>query len=283
MSENIQSQEQKKEFVCRIVEKYGNKLWHYTDINALNGILNNKEIWFCSSANMNDSKESKGFIEDIKTEVQNETGKKRKVDDLFKRIEERLKCEYPFVFCLSKAEDDAAQWERYAGGGRGVAIVFNAEKIVHLICHNNFIFNEEYYVYDVKKHQMKNIIVKYINTGELELFSTVEGMIDNLLLCATIHKHKGFSSEQEIRLAPLFVKDDDPHLNFKVADTIKKVYVLNLDEMCQKKSIEFEDLIDAIYVGPKSKQNLEDLKWYCKKIGLPKLAEKIYKSDCPLI
>lgn len=31
MSENIQSQEQKKEFVCRIVEKCGNKLWHFEE------------------------------------------------------------------------------------------------------------------------------------------------------------------------------------------------------------------------------------------------------------
>lgn len=282
MSENILIQEQKKKDVCRIVEKYGNKLWHYTDINALNGILNKKEIWFCSSANMNDSKESKGFIEDIKNEVLNETDESGKVDNLFNKIEKRLKYEYPFVFCLSKAQDDAALWERYASGGRGVAIVFNTEKLSDLIYYNNFLFNEEYYVYNAKEHQMKNIIVKYINTGELESFSKVDGMIDNLLLCATIHKHKGFSSEQEIRLSPFFVKDNNSHLKFKIVDTIKKVYVMDIDELCQKENIKFEDLIDSIYIGPKSKQNLEDLKWYCKKIGLPELADKIHKSTCPL-
>lgn len=42
-----------------------------------------------------------------------------------------------------------------------------------------------------------------------------------------------------------------------------------------------EDLIKAIVIGPNSKQNIEDLKWYLNKINLPRLADKVRKSDCP--
>ena len=60
---------QRDERANRVVQKYGKTLWHYTDVNALNGILNNREIWFSSAANMNDKEELRGFISDLKVAV----------------------------------------------------------------------------------------------------------------------------------------------------------------------------------------------------------------------
>lgn len=164
----------REERVKRAVKKYGKTLWHYTDINALCGIIGKKEIWFGSAEHMNDREELIGFINDLEKEVY------------------------------------------------------------------------------------------------------------NLLLCAMFHKHESFSSEQEIRISPLFVNENDKHLQCKVLNTIRQVYILNLAELCEKERIDFEDLFDSIVIGPTSKQTIRDLQIYCKNNGLLKLANKVKKSDCPL-
>ena len=60
------------------------------------------------------------------------------------------------------------------------------------------------------------------------------------------------------------------------------IHVLDLDDLCKKEDIDLESIIDAIVIGSRSEQNEEDLKWYCKKIGLLGLTDKIYKSNCLL-
>lgn len=275
---------QRNDRAMKAVEKYGSELWHYTDFKALNGILNEKKIWFGSTASMNDKDELSGFIKDLKSAVLSEIDKANvsKAEGIFEKIQKRLLVEYPYIFCVTRAQNDAAQWDRYAYGGTGVAVVFDTELLYKLIYYNRFIMNEEYYGYNAKQHKMKTLLVDYIQENRLEEFSDIEGLIDNLLLCAMIHKHESFSAEQEVRLSPYFIKNDDPHLEYRVTGTIRRVYVVNLDELCKKEDMGLEDLIKAIVIGPKSKQNIEDLKWYLNKINLPRLADKVRKSDCPL-
>lgn len=275
---------QRNERAMKAVEKYGNELWHYTDFNALNGILNEKKIWFGSTASMNDKDELSGFIKDLKSAVLLEIDKENvsKAERIFEKIQKRLLVEYPYIFCVSRAYNDAAQWDRYAYGGTGVAIVFDTELLYKLIFYNRFIMNEEYYGYNAKQHKMKTLLVDYILDNKMEEFSDIDGLIDNLLLCAMIHKHESFSAEQEVRLSPYFIKNDDSHLEYRVTETIRRIYVVDLNELCQKENMVLDDLIKAIVIGPKSKQNIEDLKWYLNKINLPGLAGKVRKSDCPL-
>ena len=275
---------QRNERAMKAVEKYGNELWHYTDFNALNGILNEKKIWFGSTASMNDKDELSGFIKDLKSAVLLEIDKENvlKAERMFEKIQKRLLVEYPYIFCVSRAYNDAAQWDRYAYGGTGVAIVFDTELLYKLIFYNRFIMNEEYYGYNAKQHKMKTLLVDYIQDNKMEEFSDIDGLIDNLLLCAMIHKHESFSAEQEVRLSPYFIKNDDSHLEYRVTETIRRIYVVDLNELCQKENMVLDDLIKAIVIGPKSKQNIEDLKWYLNKINLPGLAGKVRKSDCPL-
>lgn len=123
---------------------------------------------------------------------------------------------------------------------------------------------------------------RHIQYDKMDDFSNLNGLIDNLLLCAMIHKHESFSTEQEIRISPLFVNENDKHLQCKVLNTIRQVYILNLAELCEKEGIDFEDLFDSIVIGPTSKQTVRDLQFYCKNNGLLKLANKVKKSDCPL-
>ena len=107
-------------------------------------MLNIKEIWFGSAANMNDRKELNGFIRDLEREVLKEITVEKipKVKSIFENIQNRLKLEYPFIFCVSRARNDAAQWDRYANNGQGVAVVFNTELLYKLIFYNRFVMDE---------------------------------------------------------------------------------------------------------------------------------------------
>lgn len=274
----------REERAKKAVKKYGKTLWHYTDINALCGIIGKREIWFSSSEYMNDREELIGFINDLEKEVYAciDSANKGKANEVFSQIKNRMQKEYPYIFCVSKARNDAAQWDRYAQGGQGVAIVFNTETLFKLIFYNQIIMNEEYYGYCAKQHKMKELLRDYIQYDKMDDFSNLNGLIDDLLLCAMFHKHESFSSEQEVRISPLFVNENDKHLQCKVHNTIRQIYILNLAELCEKEGIDFEDLFDSIVIGPTSKQNIRDLQIYCKNNGLLKLANKVKKSDCPL-
>lgn len=268
----------------KFVKEHGTTLWHYTDFNALDGILRNYELWFGSILNVNDKKEVIGFIDNLKKTVIDalDSNYENKVDVEFQKIFNHLSNEYLYIFCTSKARNDAAQWERYADQGEGVAIVFNTEKLYKLLFYNGFIMNEEYYTLDAKQHKFHEILVNFFQTEKIDNSSDFDGLISNLIMCAMTRKHESFSSEQEIRIAPYFVKENDSHITYKTGKIIRTVYVLNLKELCEKENIDMEDLIDSIVIAPNSKQSIKDLKWYCNKIGLNKIAERIVKSDCPL-
>ena len=47
------------------------KLYHYTDFNAMRGIITNGEIWLWNLRRMNDSQEMLYFIKELKCAVKN--------------------------------------------------------------------------------------------------------------------------------------------------------------------------------------------------------------------
>ena len=177
---------------------------------------------------MNDAKEVIGFIDNLKQNIengltQNNIKPKCDVDKIFKEIYDRTSQKTPFMFCLSQALDDAAQWDRYADHGRGVAIEFNTEALHNLLYYHGMIIGEQYYTQETRDHELYKLLSSYISTGILEGFSNLDGFIDNLALCALIHKHPTFTAEKEIRIAPYFVTDNDPHIEYKTFNIIKRV------------------------------------------------------------
>lgn len=85
-------------------KKYGKTLWHYTDINALCGIIGKREIWFGSSEYMNDREELIGFINDLEKEVYAciDSANKGKANEVFSQIKNRMQKEYPYIFAFQK-------------------------------------------------------------------------------------------------------------------------------------------------------------------------------------
>ena len=146
----------------------------------------------------------------------------------------------------------------------------------------NFIMNKVFYEYQAKHHELCKPFINYIQKDSAIEIYGLKRLIDNLLLCAMLHKHPSFSAEQEVRISPPFVKDADPNVQYKALDTIKKVYVLDLNKLCKREEICFEELIDSIVIGSRSKQSISALQGYCTQLGLSEISKKIRKSDCPL-
>lgn len=265
---------------------YGNDLYHYTSIPVVYSILKNREFWFGNTATMNDSSEVKYFVEQLKNELEKNIPPEKRIecDELFSKALRNIEKEYPYAMCFSKLEDDAAQWERYADDAKGVCIVFNTKNIMKIFYNANFLFNDVYYDYDIKKHRHYTILHEYFTHGNWNSISSKDGQLENIIACAYLHKHRSFRSEQEIRVVNLWGKipDNAEAKTECIGGVIKKVMKLNVSKCCKDAGLLFEDLFDGIIIGPRSHQDVKSLQAFVEEEKLLKLKDKISKSDCPL-
>ena len=70
MTYNLVEIQKRQESTDKFIQKVCKTLWHYTSFPALDGILNKKEIWFGSAANVNDAKEVIGFIDNRRQTIE---------------------------------------------------------------------------------------------------------------------------------------------------------------------------------------------------------------------
>lgn len=179
----------------------GKYVYHYTSIAAFYGIIKNKELWLGNTSSMNDKSELLGFTSKIQSNLKKELpDKHNEIKEYFDLVSNRIRNEFPFALCFSTLNDDAAQWERYAQNATGVRIAFDIKVLLTLIQGIGFIFNEIFYDSPIKENLHYALLKNYFDTGILYEFSSEKSQIDNLILTASLHKHKSFVSEKEYRL-----------------------------------------------------------------------------------
>jgi hypothetical protein len=270
-------------------EESGAKLYHYTTIKTLQGILENNELWLGNTASMNDKSEIIHFLNGLQNTVKKEVGDNNKCDEFFDKIYKRIENEYPYAMCFSQSEDDAAQWERYANAAKGICIVFNTSTLYDLFGTMPFILQKVYYSYDERTLYLFKILVDYFKTGNIHEFKNTERLIDNIIITASSYKHSSFSSEKEVRLVTLstdtILECADKYADLEFInknDCVRSVLKVYLDKLCKNSSSRIEDIISNIVIGPRSLQSEYELKKYMYHLGLNSLAEKISVSKCPL-
>lgn len=96
-------------------------------------------------------------------------------------------------------------------------------------------------------------------------------------LTGVYHKHPSFQSECEIRVAK-YINNDEDELIFSKNNTIKRMFVFDI----KKHGITFDELIEEIIIGPRSKQSIDELKMYIESKGYIEISKKIRVSNCPL-
>lgn len=258
------------------------ELYHYTTFQALDGILNNKEIWLGNLRYMNDRSELTHLSDLIEQALIEELPDYTdKIKDLFLTQKRKFDNKTAYAFSLSTSVDDASQWDRYANGGRGVCIKFNENKLRKCL-EGIASLQEVFYGRDAHEHQAKELLKKYFLNNNLSgQFGTVDELFENVWYAAIAHKHSSFSSESEIRICawPFLKSVSIETLKYITSDTgLREYYPIKLGSGIN----DIDNYIEQIWLGPKSgvDENLFFRYLQKKQRGAEKIS--IVKSQCPL-
>ncbi len=265
-------------------------LYHYTDFQALDGILRCAQLRVNNVLRMNDSAEMRHFMKRLSsaiTERLRQEGMDPQAQAVQALFQEELQKEYSaFAACFSFQRDDAAQWERYGNRGRGICIAFRREYL-QKIAKGSLSLQTVFYQDDMAGHPMVEVFCKLVQEG-IPLSGehpTVKQAMRDAWACSVSFKHPSFSSEYEMRLVVSPFERDG--LGIKpcyhvTKERIKKYYPLDLAAMCREIGVGLEDLVSEIIIGPDSAQSLAIFQDYLRDNGLHALVERVALSDCPL-
>lgn len=267
-------------------------LYHYTDYQALDGILRQAQLRVNNVLNMNDAAEMRYFMDGLcdavagRLEGDGDHERAEWVRELFR---EELKKEFfysAYAACFSLYRDDAAQWERYGNRGRGVCIAFRGD-LLRRMAEGPLSLHTVFYEDDMTGHPMVDRFCRLIRDrdaltgGERDIRLAMR----DAWACSVAFKHPSFSSEDEVRLvvAPFGQEEFDVQPRYHVTkERVKKYYPLDLRDMCRRAGAALEELVAEIIIGPESTQSLAILRDYLRDNGLAPLAENVSLSDCPL-
>ncbi|MCI8418816.1 MAG: DUF2971 domain-containing protein [Lachnospiraceae bacterium] len=267
-------------------------LYHYTDFQALDGILRCAQLRVNNVLNMNDAAEMRLFMSGLCNAVVKRLEEEKdgeRADKIQRLFQEELKKEFfysAYAACFSLYRDDAAQWERYGNRGRGVCIAFHGgylEKMAEGELSLQMVFYQD----DMTEHALASVFYRLVK-GEEELNGKnphIQEALKDAWIQSVVFKHPSFSSEKEVRLVVSpFVKEyfDVKPCYHVSTERIKKYYPLDLMAMCEKVGIDLEDLVAEIIIGPESTQSMSILQDYLRDNGLRELAERVSLSACPL-
>ena len=263
-------------------------LYHYTDFQALDGILRCAQLRVNNVLNMNDSAEMRHFMNHLcaaaveRLEREGCAHRARELQALFR---EEVRKEYSaFAACFSFHRDDAAQWERYGNRGRGVCIAFRREYLEKMAT-GALSLQMVFYRNDMAGHPMVEEFCRLLKEGADLSGEEVRRAMCEAWACSVSYKHPSFRSEYEMRLvvSPFEKEDLKVQPCYHVSkERIKKYYPLDLKAMCGKVGICLEDLITELIIGPDSTQSAAIFQDYLRDNGLARLAERVSLSDCPL-
>lgn len=247
-----------------------NELFHYTDLNGLNGILSTSEIWLSNMYFLNDKNEFEHGLRFVIEQLESyKSGfsvlkpTKYFIEALEKAIDYIKEKESPYILSLTANNDLLSQWRGYTNNGVGVNVAFNKK-----FFEENKL-NVYKCIYDVEKqkmilnHILTESIFKFIEIANSQgIFKDAEGIelseyndavstageyfIYMTIFFCSIIKDKSFIEEDEWRVILLDDKIDINILNkgnyFK---PYKKIKIKSLNNS-----------INEIMIGPNSESDL---------------------------
>ena len=267
-----------------------NVFYHYTDYQALDGILRCAQLRVNNVLRMNDSAEMRHFMVRLSSAIvrrledSGDSARARTAATLF---QEELRKEYSaFAACFSFRRDDAAQWERYGNRGRGVCIAFRGD-LLRKMAVGPLSLHTVFYEDDMTGHPMVDHFCRMAQSKESLSADDpeIQEALRDAWACSVAFKHPSFSSEDEVRLVMSPFGQEKFHVKpcyHITTERIKKYYPLDLREMCQRESATLEDLVAEIIIGPESTQSCAMLQDYLRDQSLGALAPRVFLSDCPL-
>lgn len=200
-------------------ERY-ERLYHYTSVEGLKGILDNESLWTTQIQYMNDSKEF-GHAVDIALGLikRKKLSASARLTKFYSAMENTLGSSNgarTFIFSMTENPDQLSQWRGYCGLG-GYSIGFNKSALQELCETSNFRLEKCVYDDTEKERLIGEVIeaaVSYFESQDgREDFDVIEReskFYSRILKIGSTMKHSSFVEEQEWRLigGPFSWKDE---------------------------------------------------------------------------
>ena len=199
-----------QELYKRVASRPRRKLFHYTSVGGLAGILSSRSLWATDAEFLNDPSETQ-YTRNLIATVWAEMAKslspplREAFDIVLGTAAETSKETDVFVASFSERGDELAQWVAYTPRVAGLSIgfrpkMFDVDNMPHLW--------KVVYSPVQQKRIVSDIIKRYVDAfskpsfmEDLDQFSTL-GAVMNLILhhCTLFFKDKAFATEREWRL-----------------------------------------------------------------------------------
>lgn len=183
--------------------------YHYTDINGLKGILENKEIWLTDIRFLNDESEGDELLRCMRRYTPSDSGNKKKFLAFIKPSKD-FQC---FVASFCRKKDLLSQWRGYCPKTGGYSIGFKNDYSGCLVAkwdghEEQYEYSKEYFsecIYDEDKKK-KSVIESYEkynrwmgHNSEVGRFISGKIFKNNIINKLFVFKDMGFSEEDEFR------------------------------------------------------------------------------------
>jgi hypothetical protein len=282
--------------------KTPNTIYHYTNFEALKGILFGRGIRLNDSQKMNDKDEIWYFIDGLEKAVIDKLKSQRQDDsvepakELFNEARNERKLEKVYLASFSELGDDAAQWERYADKAKGFAIGLDLRLLIKI--KNNLslplCLDKVVYINDMKDHAHVVDACDLVSGYRGRLLTThnflnEKELFDNIWACACAYKNPTFESEKEFRIATLPGKENQwskalGELDRQISSSgVKKFYNFDWKKQCTMCKVPINQLVREIVIGPMSRFEVDDIKKLLVENGMPELQDNVKKSRSSLI
>lgn len=246
------------------------RLFHYTSLNGLHGIVKSKSLWLTKAAYLNDKSELKHAIAIFQHEAQRAACNASESDirELILTASRQLESFRQTNICIASFCEDGdllSQWRGYGSSGPGVALGFSGKALARVNgsgwarlfrCvynhheHNQIIQDLIQILVNSYKVAVKGVAAE----GRAALRENLIGYFNTTFLqVAPVLKSTYFSAEREWRIVTLPRSSTDTRFRALVSDA----------RICQYYAYEFErapsgsyDFLPSVVIGPASEADL---------------------------
>ncbi|MFS6814982.1 DUF2971 domain-containing protein [Citrobacter meridianamericanus] len=211
-------------------------IYHYTDLNGLQGIVSNNELWATNIYFLNDRVELRhglkcylNALDTYREEVSPEV--RDKIINLINRVSEAANLPF-YSISFSRVVDQLSQWRGY-GKESGVCIEFDEDYLHYVLQGCGFYIqrSEVDYIGEDAHEEIWDLIKKFSPVEHLELaFGDDSKNVNShslMLLRGLVAfmKHEGFSEEEEYRFV-FTPKGSDLKVKFRVTNNGYVPYIV---------------------------------------------------------
>ncbi|SOC13456.1 hypothetical protein SAMN05880501_107193 [Ureibacillus xyleni] len=283
-------------------DKLDKKIYHYTSLEGLMGILSSEEVWMTNSDFLNDMSEltyfktlTKEAKERFETEIlfkykQEEINKNNMLTLFIELFDKAIQNRFDkptenfevYVMSLSENDDSLTLWGNYAKG-KGYNICFNTQTLISevdkiglgYVVYGNVVYERETQLRTLSHSLVRTfdlIINKDVEIGELkkELLSYFNSLI---ISYSIFFKHASFAPEEEFRMA--LTTSENVDVQFRSNGEVIIPYI----------KLEFDKSdINGIVIGPKNNSDIAEngVKTYLQKLNYSLNETWVKKSEIPL-